>query len=97
MIHIMARTRQGYRAMLIEDGLWFTWKSRLALYRLHARIFAKLIPRLLRIIRPGYNPREVPDPPWMTEWRRLHTEGRENLGDLDTTKLSSPIPIPRAA
>lgn len=97
MIHIMARTRQGYRAMLIEDGRWFTWASRLALYRLHIRIFAKLTPRLLRILRPGYDPRQVPDPLWMTEWRRLHTEGQENLGDLDTTKLASPIPIPRAA
>jgi predicted metal-dependent hydrolase len=97
MIHIMARTRQGYRAMLIEDGRWFTWTSRLALYKVLIRIFAKLTPRLLRIMRPGYDPREVPDPPWMTAWRRLHGEGRENLGELDTSQLASPIPIPRAA
>jgi predicted metal-dependent hydrolase len=97
MIHIMARTRQGYRAMLIEDGRWFTWTSRLALYKVLIRIFAKLTPRLLRIMRPGYDPREVPDPQWMTEWRRFHTEGRENLGELDTSQLASPIPIPRAA
>ena len=97
MIHIMARTRQGYRALLIEDGRWYTWSSRLTLYRLLARIFAKLIPRLARVMRPGYNPREVPDPPWVTQWRRLHHEGVGTLGELDTNKLASPIPIPHAA
>ena len=94
MIHIMARTRQGYRAMLIEDGRWYTWASRLALYSVLVRIFAKLTPRLLRIMRPGYDPREVPDPQWMTEWRRLHTEGSENLGDLDTTQTLIAHPDP---
>ena len=97
MIHIMARTRQGYRALLIEDGRWFTGTSRLALYRLLARIFARLIPRLLRVMRPGYDPREVPDPSWVREWWRQHREGSDKLGDLDTGKLASPIPIPRTA
>jgi hypothetical protein len=97
MTHIMARTRQGYRAMLIEDGLWFTWASRLALIRLLARIFAKLIPRLLRVMRPGYDPREVPDPLWVTEWRRLHRESGDSLGHLDTDQLAEPAPVPRAA
>ncbi len=97
MIHIMARTRQAYRALLIEDGRWYTWSSRLTLYRLLARIFAKLVPRLLRVMRPGYDPREVPDPHWVTEWRRLHHEGVGTLGELDTSKLASPIPNPRAA
>ena len=97
MIHIMARTRQGYRALLIEDGRWFTGTSRLALYRLLARIFARLIPRLLRVMRPGYDPREVPDPSWVREWWRLHRESGDKLGDLDTGKLASPIPIPRTA
>ncbi len=97
MIHIMARTRQGYRAMLIEDGRWFNWRSRFALYSLLVRIFAQLTPRLLRVMRPGYDPREVPDPQWVTEWRRLHREDHGNLGELDTGKLSSPTPIPRAA
>jgi uncharacterized protein len=96
-IHIVARTRQAYRALLIEDGRWFTWASRLALYALLARIFVKLIPRLLRVMRPGYDPREVPDPLWVKEWWRLHREGGDALGELDTAKLASPVPIPRAA
>ncbi|MBL8779857.1 MAG: metal-dependent hydrolase [Alphaproteobacteria bacterium] len=96
-VHIIARTRQGYRAMLIEDGLWYTLKSRLALYRLLARILLKLTPRLLRVLRPGYDPRSVRDPAWVAAWWRLHGEGRDGLGQLDTTRLSSPVPIPRTA
>lgn len=94
-IHIMGRTRQGYRAMLIEDGRWYTLKSRLTLYQLMTRIFLRLLPRLLRVLRPGYNPREVPDPSWVGEWWRLHREGGNGLGELDTTRLASPIPVPR--
>lgn len=97
MIHIMARTRQGYRAMLIEDGRWFTLSSRLALYKLLVRIFARLTPRLLRILKPSYDPREVPDPEWVKDWWRQHAEGRENLGALDVTQLTAPAPIPRPA
>jgi hypothetical protein len=96
-IHIMARTRQGYRAMLIEDGLWYTWRSRLALYRVLARIFRRLTPKFLRILKPNYDPREVPDPAWVTEWWRMHGDGTGALGELDTGKLASPVPIPRAA
>ena len=96
-IHIMARTRQAYGAMLREDGRWYTWRSRLTLYRLLARIFAKLIPRLLRVMRPGYDPREVPDPPWAEAWWRLYREGGKSLGELDTGKLTEAAPIPRAA
>lgn len=97
MIHIMARTRQGYRAMLIEDGLWFTFASRLALYRLLTRIFWRLTPRILRILKPSYDPREVPDPAWVQDWWRQHAEGRDTLGQLDVMKLANPTPIVRAA
>lgn len=94
-IHIIGRTRQGYRAMLIEDGRWYTLKSRLTLYRLLTRILLKVMPRLLRVFRPGYDPREVPDPSWAGEWWRMHREGGNGLGELDTARLASPIPIPR--
>jgi len=97
MVHIMARTRQGYRAMLVEDGVWYTWRSRLALYRLLARIFAKLTPRLLRILKPSYDPREVPDPPWVVAWWRQHRDGADTLGELDMTKLAEAAPVPHAA
>lgn len=96
-IHIMARTRQGYRAMLIEDGLWFTWSSRLRLYALLARIFARLLPRMVRILKPSYDPREVPDPEWVRHWWRMHSEGTDTLGDLDMTRLAEPVPVTKAA
>ncbi|MBP6014758.1 MAG: metal-dependent hydrolase [Alphaproteobacteria bacterium] len=92
MIHIMARTRQGYRAMLIEDGRWFTLASRLTLYRLMTRIFWRLTPRILRILKPSYDPREVPDPAWVQDWWRQHAEGRETLGQLDVHKLTAGTP-----
>ena len=83
--------------MLIEDGLWRTWRSRLALYGVLMRIFARLIPRLLRILKPSYDPRKVPDPPWVTAWWRMHREDGETLGDLDTARLAAPFPVPRLA
>jgi len=96
-IHIMARTRQGYRAMLIEDGLWYTWRTRLALYRVLARIFWRLTPKFLRVLKPSYDPREVPDPSWVREWWRMHGDGADRLGELDTTRLAAPAPVPRTA
>lgn len=96
-IHIMARTRQGYRAMLIEDGRWFTLASRLTLYRLLLRIAGQVVPRFLRVLRPNYDPREVPDPEWVRAWWRMHREGGEGLGDLDVKKLAASTPITRAA
>lgn len=92
-IHIMARTRQGYRALLIEDGLWRDWRSRLALYAVLLRIFAQLTPRLLRILRPGYDPRQVADPAWAMSWRQQHASGSGDLGRLDMARLAHPAPV----
>ena len=47
MAHIMGRTRQGYRALMIEDGLWSSWRSRLALCGLLLRMFVRMTPGLL--------------------------------------------------
>ncbi len=97
MVHIMGRTRQGYRALLLEDGLWRSWSSRLALWRLLGRIFARLIPRLLRILAPRYNPKDVPDPAWADAWRRGHGAGDDRLGELDMSRLADAVPVSRAA
>jgi predicted metal-dependent hydrolase len=95
MFHIMGRTRQGYRALLIEDGLWSDWRSRLTLYRLLLRIFRRLTPRLLRILRPGYDPRSVPDPAWAVSWCARFRSGAMDLGDLDMMRIAEPVPQPR--
>ena len=97
MVHIMGRTRQGYRALLIEDGLWSRWRSRLALYRMLVRIFARLTPRLMRILKPSYDPQEVADPAWADAWRRQHGNGDDRLGDLDMSRLGDAVPVSRAA
>lgn len=94
--HLFFRTWQAYRAMLIEDGRWYKVKSRLDLYRLLGRMFTRLAPKLLRILKPSYNPREVEDPAWVREWWRLHQSGQPGLDQLDTTRLNADTPIPLA-
>lgn len=91
-VHIMARTRQGYAALLHQDGLWWHWRSRLATWRLLARIFRRLTPRFLAILRPGYDPRQVPDPDWALAWWRQFGEGEKGLAMLDTARLTDPAP-----
>jgi hypothetical protein len=93
----MARTRQGYKALLVEDGLWYRPASRLAVYGVLLRIFRRLLPRLLRVLRPGYDPREVPDPEWASRWRQLHDGGEAGLGQLDTGQIDALSPKVMAA
>ena len=69
----------------------------LALWRVLLRIFRHLVPRLLRILRPGYDPREVPDPAWATQWRSRFGNGETGLGQLDTRRLDTPTPMEAAA
>jgi predicted metal-dependent hydrolase len=92
-VHIMARTRQGYAALLREDGLWRDWRTRLGLYAVLIRIFAQLMPKLLRIMLPGYDPRHVKDPDWAMAWWRQHALGGSNLGLLDMACIASPVPV----
>ncbi len=93
-VHIFFRTWAAYRQMLIEDGRWYNLRNRLTLYRLLGRMFAKLLPRLARILKPSYDPREVEDPSWVEQWWRLHREGAAGLGELDTTQLAAGAPMP---
>lgn len=95
--HIMSRTRRGYRAMLIEDGLWRSWRSRVALAGMLGRIFLRLAPRMLRVFRPGYDPREVADPAWARAWQQLHAEKPEMTGVLDMRRIAEPTPQLQAA
>jgi predicted metal-dependent hydrolase len=94
--HILFRTWQAYRQMLIEDGRWYNVANRLKLYGLLARLFGKLLPRLARILKPSYDPRQVEDPAWIVNWWRLHRDGATNLGELDTARLAEPTPVPAA-
>ncbi|MFZ4690310.1 MAG: metal-dependent hydrolase [Polymorphobacter sp.] len=95
-IHIMARARQGYARMMIEDGLWANWRERLALYRLLLRMFRRLTPRLLRILVPGYDPRRVADPAWAVAWWQQYHDGARNLAELDMARIGEAAPVSAA-
>ncbi|OYU14159.1 MAG: hypothetical protein CFE37_12525 [Alphaproteobacteria bacterium PA4] len=97
LFHIMGRARQGYRLLLCEDGLWSGWRARLRRYRLLLRIFGGLLPRLLHVLKPGYNPRDVPDPVWAQAWWAQHAAGAGDLGALDTARLAAPVPMAMGA
>lgn len=92
MIHIFGLTRSAYKALLEEDGLWRNWRSRWALAKLLVRIFSQLIPKVLRILTPGYNPRQVSDPSWARAWAALYARDRSSLR-LDTRRLDAPEPV----
>lgn len=96
-VHIMGRTRSGYKRLLKEDGLWFNLQSRLTLARLLVRIFGKLLPRLARILHPSYHPRQVADPDWMRAWANLHDSGAAAVAQIDTAHLRDPAPVALAA
>ncbi len=91
--HIMWRTRGGYQALLKEDGLWRDRRSRVALGLLLLRIFAQLTPKMLRIMVPFYNPRQVKDPAWALSWARLFKIDNAGAGRLDTSLLDAPEPV----
>ena len=93
MTHIFLLTRSTYQALLKEDGLWRSLRSRIALALVIGRIFRKLTPRFLRILIPGYDPRQVRDPAWAQDWASLYASDRSALR-LDTRRLDSPRPIP---
>lgn len=92
LTHIFLLTRWAYQQLLKEDGLWRNWRSRVALGLLIGRIFRKLIPKVLRIMVPGYNPRQIRDPVWAQAWAQLYARDRSSLR-LDTQRLDAPQPI----
>lgn len=93
LTHIFLLTRWAYQQLLKEDGLWRQWRSRVTLGLLIGRIFRKLIPKTLRILVPGYNPRQVRDPKWAQSWAQLYARDRSSLR-LDTARLDATDPIP---
>ncbi len=92
--HIFWRTRGGYQALLKRQGLWRNWDSRVKLAGLLAHIFARLIPKMLRILHPRYHPMKVADPDWALAWARLHAADSVGSSRLDTGRLGTATPIP---
>lgn len=90
--HILGLTRFGYRALMVESGQWRSPRSRLALAVLLARIAVRLVPRLLRVMVPGYSPRRVADPAWARAWAERFDTALDAATRLDTSRLAEPVP-----
>lgn len=91
--HIFWRTRQGYHTLLKEDGLWRRGASRWALAKVLFRILRNIIPKWLRILKPGYHPRQIADPAWALAWAALFRENPAGAARLDTAQLASATPV----
>jgi predicted metal-dependent hydrolase len=89
--HFALSSRKAYRVMLKRDGKWSDWRSRLRLYTMIARFFAKTAPALLRSLSPNYHPANIPDPDWVKRWSKAYdTLERGQLPLLDTKKRDVP-------
>jgi len=95
-VHIFWRSRQAYKRLLQQDGLWQNLKSRWRLAGLLLRIFKKLIPRLLPVFRPGYHPEQISDPQWALDWAVMFNADPELTSKLDTCRFDedSPASLP---
>jgi len=91
--HIFWRTRQGYHRLLKEDGLWKSLASRWALAKVLFRILSNLIPKWLRILKPGYHPSQIADPAWALAWAALFRENPAGAAQLDTAQLGNAAPV----
>ena len=95
--HIFWRTRSAYQTLLKEDGLWWNLGSRLKLAGLLAHIFARLIPKMLRIFSPRYHPSNIADPAWALAWGPLFATDAAGAARLDTERLAAADPTPFSA
>jgi predicted metal-dependent hydrolase len=92
--HIFGFTIKGYHALLKEDGLWTNWRSRWKLLKLIGRLLGNILPRWLRIWRPGYHPKYIVDPQWGLNWATAFEQQPEAMAQLDTSKLAADSPLP---
>jgi len=95
--HIFWRTGQGYRQLLREDGLWATFSSRWRLLKLLGRLIGNILPKWLRIIRPGYHPCQIADPAWGQAWAEAFEKDEGDMARLDTSRLSFDLPLAEGA
>lgn len=67
--HVAFMSRRGYRAMLLKDGEWHNWRSRLRVYKMVMKFFIHAGPAMLRTLSPWHDPRDVQDPEWVEAWK----------------------------
>lgn len=90
-LHVALLSRRAYRAMLIADGRWNQWRSRLRVYAMVASFFLHVSPAMLRAMLPGYHPQRVADPDWAAIWgERYRDLGDGEIPLLDTSDPDIP-------
>jgi predicted metal-dependent hydrolase len=89
MWHTLRRTRQAYVMLLAADGRWGTFRTRVAMKLLMARIAAACLPRILESLLPGHDPARIADPAWIREWVALYERGEPGLLRLDTRRIAA--------
>lgn len=87
--HIMWRSRDAYRTMLVHDGLWRDLRSRMRLWRMVGRFLGRVFPHMLRCCSPRHDPRAIADPPWIVAWVEAYRRGDGSVPLLDTDRLDS--------
>lgn len=100
-MHVFLWSRKGCIAMLKADGQWRNPRSRLKLWRRTAEFFAAVIPFALRAMHPRHDPRDEPDPDWVTQWLTAFeaastsatSRGIEDIVLLDTNHPDIPVPF----
>lgn len=64
-LHLMWLSRRGYVAMLKKDGLWWSWRSRMRLWKRVLEFGSYALPYMLRSLSPRHDPAREPGLPWM--------------------------------
>ena len=67
-MHVFLLSRRATIVMLKTDGQWRNLRSRVRLWRRTAEFFGAVLPGALRATLPGHDPRDEPDPEWVTKW-----------------------------
>lgn len=91
-------TRRGYIALLEQDGLWRSPRSRLRVWRWALRFLAGAGPSLLRAMLPGHDPRHERNHPWVDLWIAGYAgldPARKSQGMplIDTASATMPVPF----
>ena len=87
--HLMARSRQAYRTMLVRDGLWHNLGSRMRLWGMVTRFLAQVLPHMLRCCSPWHDPEAIDDPQWIVDWVQAYDRGDGVVPLLDTARLDA--------
>ncbi len=82
-MHVFLLARKGCIVMLKADGKWRDPRSRLRLWKRTAEFFAQILPGAVRSALPGHDPRDEPDPEWVTQW----IAGYGKRSDVDVAPL----------